>query len=275
MMTAVHKDLDARTVGRCVGRLALIGALMGGAGQVAAQDNQRLIVDLVTRVQALERELRALRGEVEQQDYTLNQLRDQQKQQYLDLEGRLNGIEQNGGSLGPGGGALSSSNNSGNLRDLSITGEPQAAVSSEPDTPSQADATQEPVGGDAVNEQAAYESAFELLKAGRYADASQVLSQFLQDYPDGQLAPNARYWLAESYYVSSQLEPSLQEFDRFVREYPTNEKLAQALLKIGYIYDRMGITEDARNALSEVATRFPDSAAARLAKKRLERLGSQ
>ena len=55
-----------------------------------------------------------------------------------------------------------------------------------------------PGGSDRDN----YQAAFELLKEQRYEPAAMAFQQFLVSYPDSQLADNAQYWLAESYYVT-------------------------------------------------------------------------
>ena len=78
-----------------------------------------------------------------------------------------------------------------------------------------------PVAG----EQANYDVAFNLLKEGRYPQAADAFSRFLQQYPSSRLAPNAQYWLAESQYVARNYDASMIEFKKVVAQYPGNPKV--------------------------------------------------
>ena len=60
-----------------------------------------------------------------------------------------------------------------------------------------------------------------------------------------------------------------QEFERLVAMHPNSQKLTHALLKIGYAHDELGNTADAERVLGELIERYPQSAAAGLARKRL------
>jgi tol-pal system protein YbgF len=61
-------------------------------------DNQGL-VELARQLDALQGEVRALRGSVEQLEYALNGAKDQQKAQYLDLDKRLQALEEGASRL--------------------------------------------------------------------------------------------------------------------------------------------------------------------------------
>ncbi|MCW0397442.1 Cell division coordinator CpoB [Xanthomonas sacchari] len=54
----------------------------------------------------------------------------------------------------------------------------------------------------AGDERAAYNVAFDALKAGKYADAANLFQNFLQAYPNGVHAPNALHWLGERDYAT-------------------------------------------------------------------------
>jgi TolA-binding protein len=58
-------------------------------------------------------------------------------------------------------------------------------------------------------------------------------------------------------------------------KYPQSRKLPDALLKIGYCRYEMKQYEAAREALGQVAARFTDTPAARLAKQRLEKMTAE
>ena len=66
-----------------------------------------------------------------------------------------------------------------------------------------------------ADERAAYDAAFDALKAGDYAESAQpVPGSSCSDYPNGTYAPNALYWLGESYYVTQNYALAQQQFQR-------------------------------------------------------------
>ena len=128
---------------------------------------------------------------------------------------------------------------------------------------------------DPVKEQQAYQAAFNLLKAGRYDQAAKSFQKFLDEYPSGKFADNAQYWLGESYYVTRNFDSAMREFDKLVTTHPDSQKVTHALLKIGYIHDELGQKDKAREVLTGLTEKYPQSTAAGLAAKRLERMRSQ
>ena len=114
--------------------------------------------------------------------------------------------------------------------------------------------------------------AFNLLKEGRYEQATNAFNTFLESFPSGQYADNAQYWLGEAYYVTRQFEPALKEFEALVDKYPSSSKLTHAKLKIGYIYDELGESAKAREILTALSTQHPKTTAARLARERLHQM---
>ena len=111
-----------------------------------------------------------------------------------------------------------------------------------------------------------------MLKAGRYDQAAKSFQKFLGEYPTGKFADNAQYWLGESYYVTRNFDNALREFNTLVSDHPDSQKVTHALLKIGYIHDELGQKEKAREILTALTNNYPQSTAAGLAAKRLERM---
>jgi tol-pal system protein YbgF len=211
-------------------------------------DNQGLM-NLLGQLQSLQQENQALRNEVETLRNTVEQRGERQRQQYGDLDRRLQAFEQRasalaranadrpvleGGSLAPG--------------ELPVPG-----------------------GGDRAN----YQTAFELLKQGRYDQASLGFRQFLATYPDSKLADNAQYWLAESYYVTQKYKDALREFEAVTEQYPQSRKIPDALLKIGYCNYELKRYDAARKALTAVVQDYKETTAARLAGQRLQAMATE
>ncbi|RFP62572.1 tol-pal system protein YbgF [Luteimonas weifangensis] len=211
-------------------------------------------VDLLNQVTALKAEVQALRAQLEELQHQQQQWRDSSRNQYLDLDGRLNRLE---------GGAPPAT--------------PAAAPATTPAAAKPVTGSERPpaVHGDAgtlargEGERAAYEAAFEVLKAGRYADSAQAFQDFLQRYPGGAWAPNALYWLGESYYVTQNYALAQQQFQALLDRYPTHDKAPGALLKVGLSQYGLRQLEAAEATLAQVLQRYPGTDAARTADDRL------
>jgi tol-pal system protein YbgF len=120
--------------------------------------------------------------------------------------------------------------------------------------------------------EAAYQKAFTTLKEGKYPEAIRELKAFLSAYPSGEYSDNAQYWLAEAYYVTKDPAAARTAFDTVIRTYPQSSKVADAMLKLGFIDYDIGQFEQARATLNEVVRSYPNSSAAKLAEKRLEKM---
>jgi tol-pal system protein YbgF len=128
-----------------------------------------------------------------------------------------------------------------------------------------------PGGSDRDN----YQAAFELLKDQQYEQAASAFKQFQSSYPDSQLADNAQYWLAESYYVTQKYDEALRHFEVVIDNFPRSRKVPDALLKMGFCNYELSRWDQARAALSRVQREFADTTAARLAEQRLNRMDSE
>jgi len=128
---------------------------------------------------------------------------------------------------------------------------------------------------DPLQEQAAYEKAFNFLKQSHYDHAIEGFQEYLSKYPEGELADNAQYWLAEAFYVSQRYQTAVVEYQKLLSGYPASLKYPDALLKIGYSQYELGDQQQARKTLEQVMRKFPDSTVARLAAKRLNEFRAQ
>ncbi|WP_454829411.1 tol-pal system protein YbgF [Pseudoxanthomonas wuyuanensis] len=219
-------------------------------------------MDLLNRVTQQENELRQLRQQVELLQNELEQVKQRNRDQYLDLDGRLNRLE--GGVPGavppvavpPGGTAAAPA---------------AAAATTAAATVESAPSVHGDVGAmaQAGDERTAYNVAFDRLKAGDYVDSAQLFTSFLELYPNGVYAPNALYWLGESYYVTQNYEMAAQQFRALLERYPTHDKAAGSLLKLGLSEYGMGRVDEAERTLGNVVSQYPGSDVARTADDRL------
>jgi tol-pal system protein YbgF len=205
---------------------------------------------MMRRLDALEREVRAMRGDAETNQHELENLRNRQRDLYLDVDRRLQALEEGGVQAAPG------------------PARPDVPIAGEPGAPREPEA---PRAG-AADEQQAYRAAFDLLRDGRYDQSVRAFRAFLEQYPESGLAANAQYWLGEALYVSRDFEGAMGEFAKVLEQYPGSNKEADARLKLGFTHYELGQWDRARQALEQVVANHQGSAVARLAEQRLRRM---
>lgn len=223
------------------------------------------LLKLFDEVESLGTEVRELRGQLEEQSHAINQLKQGQRELYLDVDQRLQRIES-----APPAEAAGPSPQPPTTAPATPVASTETGASQPAPAPAPATTPSDPAAGvDPFAEQQAYQGAFDLLKSARYEDAAAAFTQFIAEYPAGSYADNAQYWLGETHYITRRFEPALQEFQRLVSTYPNSRKLTHALLKIGYAHDELGNKAEAEKVLGDLIARYPQSAAAGLARQRL------
>jgi tol-pal system protein YbgF len=213
-------------------------------------------VDLLNQVQQLRTEVQSLRAQLEDVQQENAQLKQDLATRWGSLDARLARLDTGG---------------------TTPAAPPSASTSARGATASTPAVTDRPptVRGDvgkvaqSADERTAYNAAFDVLKAGDYVQSAQRFQQFLQDYPAGTYAPNALYWLGESYYVTQNYELAQEQFQALLDRYPTHDKAPGALLKVGLAQYGLKQMDAAESTLAQVAQRYPGTDAARTAEDRL------
>lgn len=221
----------------------------------------QMLVDMLMRIETLQTEVQELRGLSEVYAHEVEGMKKRQRDLYLDIDRRLRQLLTTPGS-GQGIGQESSS--PADLAAQAAQGVP-SVVASGNSGKSQA----------AVNpraEQAAYRQAFDVLKEGRYEDSIKVFAQFYKQYPNGQYADNAIYWIGEANYVLRRFLAAIKSFNRVLTQFPDSTKIADTMLKIGFSHYELQAWVKARKSLDELIRRFPTATAAQLAKNRLHKM---
>lgn len=203
----------------------------------------RGLADMFYQMQILQQEIQDLRGQVEEQAYTIKRLQEDQKQQYLDLDRRVASL---------------------------TTGTPVSSTATgQGETP----AAEPTVSGAPRNERDAYRQAFEAMRAQQFAESKRAFQNLIANYPNGQYTPNAFYWIGEIFLVADQdAEQARQSFMQVVNLYPDHQKTPDAMYKLGVVHAALGENEVARRFLERVQREHPDSSAAGLARKYIAEL---
>jgi tol-pal system protein YbgF len=220
---------------------------------------------LVNQVNDLQQQLSQLQGQIEELQHQNQQLQDSQKAQYADVDSRLSRLEKGGAAQAQPPAAPANAPQAPVATPAAAT-----AVAAQSAAPATA-----PTAPTNASEQAAYDTAFKSLRAGDYVTASRGFRDFLTKYPDSPLAPNAYYWLGESYYVTMNYPVAIEAFQRLVKQYPQSDKVSDGLLKVGYCQIELKQQDAAIATLKQVSAKYPGTKAAGLAQERLRRLQRQ
>lgn len=220
-------------------------------------------MELLNRITQLESDVKQLRALVEQMQNDNQQAGERSKAQYIDLDSRLGRLEAGAQQAPP-----PAQPPAAKPSTRPPATKPSAAKpSAQPVPPPQTAATA--VGS---SDQAAYSAAFGTMKSEQYADSAKQFGAFVQQYPDSPLAPNAYYWMGESYYVTQNYQYALDAFQNVLTRYPDSPKAPAALLKIGYCQDGLKQRDAAQATLRQVIAKYPNSEEAGQAQSRLRAL---
>lgn len=236
-------------------KLASLDARMTRVERVV--DNRSLL-GLANQLAATRADLRSVHNSLDQLRHRLNEDRKRERDLYADLDARLSKLEAQNGGAGTSAAAPTASSQG-------------VAAATPGSSPPQGSAATSAAGAD----QAAYQSAFDLLKAGHYGQAGSAFKQFLAAYPDSSYADNAQYWLGETYYVNRDFKTARREFQTVIDRYGRSSKLPDAMLNVGYCDDELHRMSEAKRVLHEVLARFPGTSAAHLAAQRLAKIKSE
>lgn len=105
----------------------------------------------------------------------------------------------------------------------------------------------------------------------RYDKAIEKFSDLLKTNPDHELADNAQYWLAESYYMKGDYQRALVEFEK-VFTFTEKGKYDDAQFKLGYCYLKLGQKDKANEEFQRLVTHYPYSEYYKKAQEMLNKL---
>jgi tol-pal system protein YbgF len=266
-------------------RLSLVDrvTLLENQANVANQGAGQANLDAQNRIVQLQGEVSSLRNLVETLQHEINQLKQTNRQQYIDLDGRLGRLE---GSPPRASATPSRDPAPAPAADPAPRAAPAAAgqgfTDAEPvdayddavdPMPGSYDRADPMTASDPADEEADYQAALDtLVERFEAAESARLFKRFIAAYPGSPLLPNAYYWLGESYYVTQNYELALDAFRTLLGSYPGSRKEADALLKTGYSQIAVGDTGAGEATLRDLVSRFPGTEAAAKAQSRLRTL---
>ena len=223
-------------------------------------------------VEMLQQEVQQLRGQVEELNYNLGRLKEDQKQRYLDLDRRIVSLS----TAAP----VTKESRVASVTDQTTqpkivvrqvkvisTAGPIASATETSTTQTQT------LAGQALNDleaaKIAYKAAYALIRKRQFDASIVALLAFVKNFPQSDLVGNAYYWLGEVYMVQGDASLAVGSFEYVISKFPQHRKIPDALYKAGVAYQNTGNVDKANQLLQRVLAEYPESSAARLALEKL------
>ncbi len=201
------------------------------------------VLALVSEIEKLREEIRALRGQVEVLGHDIEGVSKRQRDMYVDLDLRLRRFEQ--------------------------PGAPAAGAKPAGGTDAAKVASAAPVSGD---ENEVYEQAQNQRRIGNYQGAISAFQGFITRFPKSTLAPRAQYWIGDSYFNLRDFKNAIASQQKLVATYPDSSSVPDALLNMASSQLEAGDSVAARKTMDGLIARYPSSEAAEKARRRLANL---
>ena len=110
------------------------------------------------------------------------------------------------------------------------------------------------------------------MNTGKYELARSEFQDYLKYFGKTDLASNAQFYVAESYYMERNYQQAISEYDKLLTSYPKSFKLAPGLLRKGLALIELGQKTAGVRELRDVIKRFPGSEEDRKARAKLAEL---
>ena len=109
---------------------------------------------------------------------------------------------------------------------------------------------------------ATYQAALQQYQRGSLATAQRAFEDFVQQYANHLLAPDARFFLADILEQQDRPRNAIDAFAKVPELHPNSPRVADALYRIGLLHLQLGNRQEARRLLERVVNTYPDSDAA-------------
>ncbi|MEH6604739.1 MAG: tol-pal system protein YbgF [Pseudomonadales bacterium] len=191
--------------------------------------------EMMYQLQQLQQEVMELRGALEEQAYTIRKLQQQRLDDYRNIDRRL-----------------TESNTTSSAGMAPVTGIAPAVGN---------DVVAVVTQVNEVDEKAAYQAAYEYIKTQQFDQAITAFGDFVVQYPQGNYAGNAWYWLGELHLLKGELEPAKLAFLQVLENFPGHRKSADATFKLAQVYHRLGDAAQAKAMAEAVITQYSQTSA--------------
>jgi tol-pal system protein YbgF len=230
------------------------------------------LAELSTRIDQLEAQLRALRGELETQANEQAALRKQLTDLAGELDRRLTAAPP---APAPAAAPVVVAAPPAAVAPAAVVAPTASAAPAPTAVPAAAPApAPAATGPDTLGPVQRYQLAFEALRAADYPKAITGFDDMIARYPDHALATNARYWLGRSLVLQQDHARAVDAFAAALAGPLESARVPDAMLRKAQSELQLGRRDAASATLQQLIERFPDSEPARQARGLLTQAGT-
>jgi tol-pal system protein YbgF len=230
-------------------------------------ENQKLRTDLLFRLDNVQSEIRTLSTAVEEYKDYLNQPSKEIDRVKEDVDGRLRVLEDGRKALEEENKAQEEKIRGMENRLKGLEGTTKQ-TESEKSGPPKEDLSEGKGSSPGMGNM--YKVAYQAFQKGDVEGGRKKFEAFLKQYPNTELSGHAQFWIGETYYQEKDFEKAILEYEKVITKYPEGSKVPAALFKQALAFLELGDKANARNLFRRVVERYPRSAEAEMAKKKLE-----
>ena len=229
--------------------------------------------DIMQKNQKLEEDIRKLRGQLEEHENAIDQLKKELTNRYTDLDQRLELLSQ---KIDPPEENTEAENTPVDATQTTTESPinpaaPPTAVKNTDASPQSTTSTQSNVNSQVELEKAAYTVALDAYKQGGAKQAIQPMQNFIKNHPNGIYAGNAYFWLAEFYLAVEPVnyKSAKQNYNIVATRYPNSAKASRAVYQLYSIAKEVDKnTALANQYKTKLLTQFPQSEEAKFIQKK-------
>ncbi|MEW6162591.1 MAG: tol-pal system protein YbgF [Nitrospirota bacterium] len=217
--------------------------------------------EIYSRVIEISKDLQVLTGRFDENRYSMEKTlkdlateRNLIKTQIISIEGQIKDVRDRLGAV------------------ENLVRQPKEPPKEQPSFQPQQEVSQPPKPAEPKDKVAIYGTAYDAFKGKRYKEAREKFEAFIKEFPQDELADNAQFWIAETYYGEKDFEGAILAYETLLKKYPHSEKAPGALLKQGFSFIEIGDRKTGKTILEKLGERYPDSRETGLAKKKIEEI---
>jgi tol-pal system protein YbgF len=110
-----------------------------------------------------------------------------------------------------------------------------------------------------------FDNAYTYIQQHQFEQAEMGFRSFLQSHPRSKLAPDATYWLGESYLQRARYREAAEQFLKITTSFGGSPKGPDSMLKLGVSLRGLGANDQACATFAEVGRKYPSARPALLA----------
>ena len=246
------------------------------SGSAASVNNNDGLSLLLEQNQQLRTEVQALRALVEEQGFEIRKIQRDSLSRYTNVDERLGMLENEAVTTVTSPGTRVTDRlppltpPSSTRQDTSTASSANAASeNSRTATATNARFSRGTLQPAILSEQQLYQMAYDSAINSNFERAVAEFDQYLSIYPDGRFVSNAHYWKGQAYLYLNQFGEARDSYEIILAQYEESPKLPDAMYGLGLAYQGLGNIAQARQLLSEIKRRFPNTGVANLADTRL------